>query len=481
MTAQTSRWERIFIRWTLAAFFGWLLSVPLNGGVLQALAEAQNLPASTMALVFIAFHAAGLLACGFLLRPKDTWRTLMITGASLAAAAALALFVAPRPVWFPAMAVMGVAASLYVIGWSYPYTRATATGRIRFMAGVMVWANLIYLSLHALSLRLPVPVLCGVSMLPLAAALALPLLAGPGRSFPGSSSPARREPVFPAVLLVILGLFIFGVYLNGGFMYAVIFPAVAPRGDPAFYSGLLAYMAVLLAMSRAGHRLETVLPAYLGASFLGLSFVSFALLAGIPAGDYLTVALVQGAFALLDLFVWVVLGEIAFIFGRPGRIFGSGLFVNVAAILVGQLMAGRLLLLGSSYRMITALFAAAAILMTYLTIPWLSRHLNAGLQNMGAAPGPDQSGEEELQQFVQGKMLTPREREIIEQILKGYTNRDIAARLYISENTLKTHLKHIYQKFGVAQKRELLSMALGQNRSSRRESPEKVIDRNLHD
>ena len=47
------------------------------------------------------------------------------------------------------------------------------------------------------------------------------------------------------------------------------------------------------------------------------------------------------------------------------------------------------------------------------------------------------------------EQLTGREFEIVELIARGATNRDIAARLYISEATVKTHLLHAYAKLGV--------------------------------
>ncbi len=44
--------------------------------------------------------------------------------------------------------------------------------------------------------------------------------------------------------------------------------------------------------------------------------------------------------------------------------------------------------------------------------------------------------------------LTERELEILQLLAFGYTNRDIGQRLFISPDTVKTHLEHIYQKLG---------------------------------
>jgi DNA-binding NarL/FixJ family response regulator len=45
--------------------------------------------------------------------------------------------------------------------------------------------------------------------------------------------------------------------------------------------------------------------------------------------------------------------------------------------------------------------------------------------------------------------LSPRELEVLTLVARGATNREAAARLFISEATVKTHLLHVYAKLGV--------------------------------
>jgi DNA-binding CsgD family transcriptional regulator len=53
--------------------------------------------------------------------------------------------------------------------------------------------------------------------------------------------------------------------------------------------------------------------------------------------------------------------------------------------------------------------------------------------------------------------LTPREMQILEFILAGRTNKEIAAEMFISEKTVEFHLKNIYTKVGV-RKRSLATV-----------------------
>jgi DNA-binding NarL/FixJ family response regulator len=48
-----------------------------------------------------------------------------------------------------------------------------------------------------------------------------------------------------------------------------------------------------------------------------------------------------------------------------------------------------------------------------------------------------------------GEVLSAREREVLELVAKGTSNREIARELFISEATVKTHLTHLYGKLAV--------------------------------
>jgi len=51
--------------------------------------------------------------------------------------------------------------------------------------------------------------------------------------------------------------------------------------------------------------------------------------------------------------------------------------------------------------------------------------------------------------------LTKKETEILEFICTGLTNKEIARKLYISEQTVKSHCNHLFKKFGVSSRLKL--------------------------
>ncbi len=64
--------------------------------------------------------------------------------------------------------------------------------------------------------------------------------------------------------------------------------------------------------------------------------------------------------------------------------------------------------------------------------------------------------------------LTERESELLSLLSTGMTNRELGGHLYISENTVKTQLRHLYAKLGVRNRAQAVSVAgagiLGEHR-----------------
>ncbi len=56
--------------------------------------------------------------------------------------------------------------------------------------------------------------------------------------------------------------------------------------------------------------------------------------------------------------------------------------------------------------------------------------------------------------------LTGREREVLDELMKGLTNKEIARNLGIQEVTVKLHMKGIFHKFGAANRAQAVRIAL---------------------
>lgn len=54
-------------------------------------------------------------------------------------------------------------------------------------------------------------------------------------------------------------------------------------------------------------------------------------------------------------------------------------------------------------------------------------------------------------------LLTPRERQVLQLLSKGFTYKEISAPMEVSPETVKKHLKNIYKKLKVQNKIEALN------------------------
>ena len=64
------------------------------------------------------------------------------------------------------------------------------------------------------------------------------------------------------------------------------------------------------------------------------------------------------------------------------------------------------------------------------------------------------------QQSTPAGSLTPREREVLQLVARGQSNREIAASLYISENTVKNHIRNILEKLQMKSRMEAAMYAV---------------------
>ena len=54
--------------------------------------------------------------------------------------------------------------------------------------------------------------------------------------------------------------------------------------------------------------------------------------------------------------------------------------------------------------------------------------------------------------------ITPREMEILELIAQGMSNREIAEKLFVSENTVKTHSSRVFDKLGARRRTQAVQL-----------------------
>ena len=83
---------------------------------------------------------------------------------------------------------------------------------------------------------------------------------------------------------------------------------------------------------------------------------------------------------------------------------------------------------------------------------WLSQRIAAQLARKAITPPPPD----------RAATLTDREREVLRQLALGFSNDDIAERLFISKRTVQNHVSNVYAKLGLESRAEAVLFAIRQ-------------------
>ncbi len=95
---------------------------------------------------------------------------------------------------------------------------------------------------------------------------------------------------------------------------------------------------------------------------------------------------------------------------------------------------------------------------------WLDRVSTADLIRRLAKKGSTNSAVgARLGLREQSAVLSLREREIVVLVAQGFKNKEMAERMFISEQTVKNHLHNIFAKLGVSDRLELALYAIHNN------------------
>ncbi|OLZ09088.1 helix-turn-helix transcriptional regulator [Sulfobacillus thermosulfidooxidans] len=103
------------------------------------------------------------------------------------------------------------------------------------------------------------------------------------------------------------------------------------------------------------------------------------------------------------------------------------------------------------------------LFMSILPLSWsIARRQEEPVSTLPISPrleGEERNDEHQhrAEEWLRQCCLTPQEKKITQLLLEGLSNKEITHELYISINTLKTHLRNIYRKTDTANRRELVA------------------------
>ena len=452
---------------SIAAFsfsFTYLLSFLFEGQVLYGIIDKFGAQTNQYILFAIISHFVGLFSCGYFIRSHRMAKYTLIGAMTACLIFTLPFFFTPSVFWLVGLAFAGYISGCALAAWGYYLKIFTPKNeRLKSCADVLVFSNIIMIVINVIAgigfpfVGLALSMLCLVIgtvliwLLPIGAAQATP------------QDDGNKLPVNLKRPMLVLFLFVAVITVNSGLMYQVINPAFGHLTRLVSWYWAVPYIVALAFMRNLPLKAKRPLFLYVGMGMIMAAFLAFMLL-GRSAMDYIIVdTLMLGACGIFDLFWWSVIAEMLDYTERPVKVFGIGLSANVFGVLCGGAIGMSMTSVNLPEAEITVL-ALTVVCITLVILPLLNRQLIMLLKShtyLTAYGGMDEKQQEKT--IRQAKMLDPlteREQEVLQLILTGKPNKEIASALFITESTVKTHAHNIYSKYDVSSRAELISTLL---------------------
>lgn len=448
---------------SFSLFSAWLLSFPFEGQVLYALVKKANIDETTLVLTAICSHFVGLVVTGFWVKRQDTARITMIASSVVCLAGSLVFFLPCSALWYIAIAAMALFAGLFIASWGFYFkTYSRPEQRLQTAADVLIYSNIGMIVINVVAINVSAMVSLGLSIFSLLASLALTFRLESNPDRPLTNPIALPEELFTVLKpLILLCSFIFIITINSGLMYQVVTPAFAHYQFLVSYYWAIPYIAALLIIRNLPEKTDRAYILYIAMIMIGLSYILFMQLDRSVVSYLIIDTLMLGAFGVCDLFWWSILGNVLDYSDNPAQILGVGLAMNVLGIFLGDIIGSQISSTKGGHVQ-ASVIALVVIFTVMIILPLLNTQLTKLLKShaflIQFARMPEKERTKTLANFKNNQQLTARETEVVKLLLRGYTYKAISEALFISENTMKYHIKNIYQKLNVKSKMELIKL-----------------------
>ena len=464
--------QRCFVI-VFALFAGWLLSFPFQGRVFYSLLDGENIDVKQLVFLVLISHFLGLIFAGFLARDVKKAKRVIRWTFIFCLLLTLLCLTPKGPHFFLILPIVGFLSGIGLASFGYFFHIVTPCGnRFRTAADLLIASNILMILLNGSTIILSPKQSLVLAILPLIIAFLLlrrlfesvDNLQNDIANKTKVQKHLRIEKKYRILPIIFLCLFIGLVTIDSGLMYSVINPGFAHLEVLSLWYWAVPYIAALLILRNLPNRIDRTIFLFIAISMIGLSFLAFMLLDKTTYAFFLVNTLMMGAFGIFDLFWWSILGEMLDEWENKARVFGIGLAANVLGIIIGQSLA----IVISRPEIVALLVVFVGLVLLPLMNQQLTKQHTHYVFLSKVLPDEKEGKEKsESKIFINEllALLSRREQEILPYLLEGNTNKMIAVKLSLSENTVKTHIKNIYSKLEVRSRNELLHLVLEKDRN----------------
>lgn len=449
----------------------WIVSIPYEGRLLYALAENFGLKGSEMLDISLGMQIIGLVLGGVFIRTIRAARNILKYALPVCVLGTVTFFFPSYTVWMISLVVCSTLAGVCITA-SGQFIRICITYENRFRTAALMLINISVLKMviNNIALLISVKAAAAFTIIMLAAAWLLTIKAG----FKDSITPEKLFNKKAGIkALVLLFLFIAIISIDFGIMTQV----VNPKYDFSVFSSwywLLPYVGAATIMMRLRNSEDRGTMLYVAVGMIGLGFLLSLTLDYSVISFLIVNTVMMGAWAISDVFWWSILVEMLDMVKNHGAILSVGFSGVMIGVLAGKLIAGNDFTDSNTSLSIVTM---AVICITLIILPMLQKLLSMMIKknsegstselntergdNAESPESPRAYWDDSMLNFPEGAdALTEREKQIAALLLKGRTYKLIAEELFLSENTVKTHVKNIYSKLGIKRKSELFNFIM---------------------
>lgn len=448
---------------TFSFYFAFVLSFLFEGIVLYTFIDEYELDATVYVFSAIIAHFLGQFTCGFFCNTFKYAKCTVMIGMGLCFLLAGTFFLSNTVIWLLALIVSGYASGCAVAAWGFYLKVYTPKNeRMKLCADMLIFSNILMIVINVVAVNLSARIGLIMAMICLLIGMIFTLKLPDINDITSRISENRSELKIRKPMGVLF-LFVVIITVDSGLMYQVINPEFERLTFVTSWYWAVPYIVALIVMRNLPIRLNRQVFLYIGLGMIMCAFIAFMIL-GRNTIDYLVIdTLMLGACGIFDLFWWSIIGEILDYARNPVLVFGIGLSANVFGVLCGDVIGVGVTSVNLPSGQVTVI-ALCVVCITSIILPPLNRQLTLLLKShaylMEYSTLSVNSQESIASSIVPLSPLTEREKEILLQILEGKTNKEISEACFISENTVKTHLKRIYSKYDVSSRAELISLLL---------------------
>lgn len=434
----------------------WILCIPYEGQLLYTLARNYGIESKGFLDISLIMQLVGLILGGIFLKNIKAARKIITYSIPVCILCTITFFFVSYAVWLITLTVCSVLAGICISAFGY-YIRnyIKQDNRFRTAAVIILNTNILKMLINNISLYVSIQTGFALTIIILGAAwyliFKMPLIQDKKTVDIGFD----KKTGFKALILLFLFIAVIGI--DFGISIETINPQYESLGWLTSWYWLLPYACTALFMKRlknADHR-NSIL--YSAVGMIGFGFISFVLLDHSISGYLIVNTVMMAAWAISDVFWFSILLEMLEMVKSAAIILSVGFSATMIGVLLGKIIADNYPI---NLEERLSIIPMAIICITLFILPIHHRLLSTMIKKNIKVFNITETKITNLPDGI--NTLTEREKQIAELLLKGRTCKLIAAELYLSENTVKTHIKNIYSKLGIKRKSELFKFMMEQ-------------------